>query len=365
MIEQKLYVSSSPHIQDSVSSSRLMWMVCLALMPSTLWSFYLFGLAALSVIVATVLSSAIFEALSQYLMKKDFSIRDGSGILSGLILGLTLPPGLDIWICAVGAFIAMVVAKAFFGGLGQNIFNPAMTGRVFLLIAFPKQLTQWMVPRGVGEELCGLPCTALDAAGKVVDMGSDKVDIITAASPLGVLTSDYGADAFTMAYGEEVFTKLAEFKDLALDLALGTINGSIGETSVVFLTLGGIFLLATRVITWHIPVSCLATIAVFGGLFGLPEMGLEGAAFHLFTGAAVMGAFFIATDYVTSPLYPKGKLIFGAGVGVLTMVIRLWAGYPEGVSFAVLLMNAAVPLIDRYTKPKKFGFNRLAEEGGH
>ena len=148
------------------------------------------------------------------------------------------------------------------------------------------------------------------------------------------------------------------------ELIIGRCNGSLGEMAVLFLLIGGVFLLLTKVITWHIPVSCLAAIALFGALFGFGEFDLQGATFHLFSGAAVFGAFFIATDYVTSPLHPVGKLIFGAGVGILTMVIRLWAGYPEGVSFAVLLMNATVPILDRYTKPKKFGFRKLAEEGG-
>jgi electron transport complex protein RnfD len=332
-----------------------MWTVVGALMPATLWSLYLFGLASVSVIASCVLFCMLFEALFQVLMKQKPTLKDGSSALSGLILALTLPPGLPIWICAVGAFVAMVIAKAFFGGLGQNPFNPAMTGRVFLLIAFPQPLTQWLVPRGTGETLYQNSVTALDAAGKVVALGAPNVDVITAATPLALL-SEYGIN-------KEGFEALLDFIPTT-DLLVGSLNGSLGETSALLLMLGGLFLIISKVITWHIPVSCLAAVALFGGLFGWGEVGLDGALFHLFSGGAVIGAFFIATDYVTSPLYPKGKLIFGAGVGILTMVIRLWAGYPEGVSFAVLLMNATVPILDRYTKPEKFGIQRLAAEGG-
>jgi len=292
----------------------------------------------------------VFEVLVKLAMKQPARITDGSAVLSGLILALSLPPGISIGICAVGALVAMVVAKGFFGGLGQNPFNPAMTGRVFLLIAFPQPMTQWIVPTWCKDQLFQVPVTALDSAGKVVALGSDKVDVITAATPLGILVN-YSADAVKSFIPEG-------------DLIIGRCNGSLGEMSVLFLLIGGLFLLATKVITWHIPVSCLAAVALFGALFGFGEVNLEGAAFHLFSGAAIFGAFFIATDYVTSPLHPMGKLIFGAGVGILTMVIRLYAGYPEGVSFAVLLMNATVPLLDRATKPKKFGFRRLAEQGG-
>ncbi len=349
-MEQKLYVSSSPHLRGGVTTSRLMWMVVAALTPAAGWSVYLFGMASVSVIVSTVFFCVAFEALVQVISKKTLQIKDGSAILSGLILALSLPPGLSIGICAVGAFAAMVIAKGFFGGLGQNPFNPAMTGRVFLLVAFPQPMTQWIAPAWCKEDLFQIPVTALDSAGKVVEAGSAGVDVITAATPLGILV-EYGAEAITEFVPNQ-------------EILIGRCNGSLGEMSVLFLLIGGLFLLLTKVITWHIPVSCLATVALFGALFGFGEFSLQGAAFHLFTGAAVFGAFFIATDYVTSPLHPLGKIIFGAGVGIFTMVIRLWAGYPEGVSFAVLLMNATVPLIDRFTKPKKFGFRKLAEEGG-
>ncbi len=351
-MEQKLTISSSPHVGGSTSTHGIMWTVVATLAPAALWSIYLFGLPALTVIVSTILFCVIAEALCQLVARKPVTLGDGSAALTGLILALTLPPGLPIWICAVGAIVAIVIAKAVFGGLGQNPFNPAMTGRVFLLIAFPGPLTKWIVPRGTGERFLGNLVTAVDGSGKVVSFGAEGIDAITAATPLGLL-SEKGAEAVSAMSG-------------GVDLFVGTIHGSLGETSAVLLLAGGVVLMLRKVITWHIPVSFLGTMAVFAAItHGIDSTAYASVPFHLFTGGAVLGAFFMATDYVTSPMHPMGKLIFGAGCGVLTMVIRLWAGYPEGVSFAVLLMNAAVPILDMYTRPKKFGTKRFArEEGG-
>lgn len=343
----KLFTSSSPHAHGGASTSRIMWTVCATLAPAAAWSVYLFGLPALTVILATIVFCLGFEVLCQVIARKPIAIADGSAVLTGLILALTLPPGLPIWICAVGAFVAIVVAKAVFGGLGQNPFNPAMTGRVFLLIAFPGPLTRWLVPRGTEAELFGQSVTAYDAAGNLVELGSDKADAITAATPLGLL-SEQGAHAVAAL-------------EQSTDVFLGQINGSLGETSGLLLLLGGLFLLWRKIITWHIPISFMATVALIAAITnGVDDSVYAGPVFHLCTGGVIIGAWFMATDYVTSPMFPAGKLVFGAGCGVLTMVIRLWAGYPEGVSFAVLLMNACVPIIDTYTRPKKFGFKKVA-----
>ena len=343
----KFFISSSPHAHGPESTPRIMWTVTATLLPAAAWSVYLFGLPALTVILATVLFSTIFEALADKVAGKSIATRNGSAVLTGLILALTLPPGLPIWICGVGAFVAIVVAKAVFGGLGQNPFNPAMTGRVFLLIAFPGPLTRWLVPQGTTDLLFGEKVTAYNAAGNMVELGSNSIDVITAATPLGLL-SEKGTQAVAgLANGSEAF--------------IGQLNGSLGETSALFLLIGGAFLLFKKIITWHIPASFIGAVAVFAMItnFVNPD-NYAGAIFHLFTGGVIIGALFMATDYVTSPMYPLGKLIFGVGCGVITMVIRLWAGYPEGVSFAVLLMNACVPLIDTYTRPKKFGFSEPA-----
>ena len=350
-LENRLFVSSSPHVSSGVSTPRIMWTVVASLVPAAAWSVYLFGLPALKVIVATTLFCVAAEAVCCALARKPMTIRDGSAALTGLILALTLPPGLPLWISAVGAFVAVVVTKVFFGGLGQNLFNPAMTARVFLLIAFPGAMTFWLVPRGTGDSLYGQPVTAYDADGKIVQLDSGQFDTITAATPLGLL-QEQGADAVTaLSGGQEVF--------------VGWVNGSLGETSALFLLLGGVFLLWRKIITWHIPVSFFATVAIFAAVTNAVDGArYAGPVFHLFTGGVMIGAWFMATDYVTSPMHPVGKLIFGAGCGVLTMVIRLWAGYPEGVSFAVLLMNAAVPIIDSYTRPRKFGLQRIAVQDG-
>lgn len=350
-MEQKLFISSSPHVHGGVSTRRIMWTVVAALVPAAAWSIYLFGVASVQVILSTVVFCLACEAISLLIAKKPVDLSDGSAVLTGLILALTLPPGLPIWICGAGAIMAIIVAKMVFGGLGQNPFNPAMTGRVFLLIAFPGPLTRWLVPLGTGETFLGSPVTAVDSAGKVVEIGSSNIDAVTAATPLGLL-AERGTDAVSaLASGSEIF--------------IGQINGSLGETSGLLLLIGGIVLIALKIITWHIPVAFLGSMAVFAAISqAVDSSTYAGPIFHLFTGGAILGAFFMATDYVTSPMYTKGKLLFGAGCGILTMVIRLWAGYPEGVSFAVLLMNAAVPIIDTYTRPKKFGFKRLAEQGG-
>ncbi len=350
-METTFTVSSSPHAHGGASSARIMWTVAATLLPAAAWSVWLFGLPALTVIVGTMAFAAVFEAASQLVARRPVTLQDGSAVLTGLILALTLPPGLPLWICGVGAFVAIVVAKAVFGGLGQNPFNPAMTGRVFLLIAFPAPLTRWLVPRGTGETLFDQPVAAFDAAGKVVSLAGDQVDAVTAATPLGLLAEKGAHAVAALGDGSAIFW--------------GQINGSLGETSALFLLLGGAALLLMRIITWHIPISFLATVAILALVTsGIDDATYAGPVFHLFTGGVMIGAFFMATDYVTSPMYPVGKLIFGAGCGILTMVIRLWAGYPEGVSFAVLLMNACVPVIDTYTRPRKFGLRRLAAQGG-
>jgi len=350
-MDRTLIISSSPHAHSGVTTPRIMWTVVGALLPAAAFSVYLFGLAALTVLAATVVFCVVAEGLAGLAFGKPLTLKDGSAVLTGLILAMTLPPGLPLWICAVGAFAAIVVAKSVFGGLGQNPFNPAMTGRVFLLIAFPGPMTRWPVPSGTGDTLFGAPVSAIDAAGAAVPAGSAGVDAITAATPLGLLSEQSARAVDTLSSGIEIY--------------LGQINGSLGETSGILLLVGGLFLMARRIISWHIPFAFLGTMALFAGITHAvnPERYAD-IPFHLFTGGAIIGAFFMATDYVTSPLFNRGRILFGAGCGVLTMVIRLWGGYPEGVSFAVLLMNACVPMINNITAPKKFGLQPSAAQGG-
>lgn len=325
-------VSFAPHVHDGSSVPRIMWTVFAALVPAAAVSVYAFGLDALRVLALSTLSCMAMEALSLVIMKRDpRASLDGSAALTGFLLGLTLPAGLSNGIILVGAFVAIIVAKQVFGGLGHNPFNPALTSRVFLLIAFPKQLTTWPVPRGMEDiqEFMGLAVTRAQ-------------DAVTTATPLGAI-KEHAVKAMPNIQLNDLFFGVHT-------------PGSIGEISALALLLGAAVLLYKRIITWHIPVATLLTVAVMGAIthFASPAKYAD-PFFHLFAGGLFIGAFFMATDYVTSPVWPAGKIIYGVGVGVLTMLIRLWGGYPEGVSFAILLMNAATPLIDRYTVPTPFG----------
>lgn len=330
-------VSFAPHVHDGSSVPRIMWTVFAALLPAAAVSVYAFGLPALRVLILSTLLCVGFEALSLVIMRRDpRASLDGSAALTGFLLGLTLPSGVSNGILVVGAFVAIVVAKQVFGGLGHNPFNPALTSRVFLLIAFPKQLTTWPVPRGLEDiqEFMGVAVTRAQ-------------DAVTSATPLGAI-KEHAVRAMPHIQLNDLFFGVHT-------------PGSIGEISALALLAGAAFLLYKRIITWHIPAAILATTAVMGGLTHLVNPAkYADPFFHLFAGGLFIGAFFMATDYVTSPVWPLGKIIYGVGVGVLTMIIRLWGGYPEGVSFAILLMNAATPLIDRYTVPKPFGLQGAA-----
>ena len=375
-LDKMLITSSSPHAHSGSTTSKIMWTVIIVLAFPAAFAVAMFGLEALLVLVLTVGSAVAFEAGWQAARKERIAIKDGSAILTGLLLALNLPATAPWWMCLVGGFVAMILGKAVFGGLGQNPFNPALTARVFLLIAFPVPMTQWVLPMTLEPEYAAegrvseIPSTVPALADTGISFFDDgeaiidregtpagEVDMMTAASPLGILAESENP-------GEAVggINLLSLFHG-------GHENGSLGEVSALLLLLGGIILLFRRIITWHIPVSFLGTVAIFALLVGVADPECAGPPiwywplFHLFAGGVMIGAWFMATDYVTSPMFPKGKILFGVGCGLLTMVIRLYGDYPEGVSFAILIMNAAVPLIDRYTKPRKFGFVRLAEEG--
>lgn len=352
--EQKFVVSSSPHAHSGRSTSQIMWEVVIALLPATAVGLYNFGFRGAMVVALTVLSAMAFEAIWQAASRKGQTVMDGSATLTGLLLALNLPPSSPWWMCVVGGAVAILLGKMVFGGLGQNPFNPALTGRVFLLIAFPAEMTTWLLPRAAGkmpETFLGQLTVARDGAGNVLAEGASKVDMITSATPLGIINEQgYGA------LGHMNFW----------DALLGhMINGSLGEVSALALLLGGGFLLFRRIISWHIPVSFLVTMAVMAQVTHMVDpQAYAPAHIHLVTGGALIGAFFMATDYVTSPMTPTGQLVFGVGCGLLTMVIRLWGGYPEGVSFAILLMNALTPLIDRYVRRPRFGTVAQGNPGG-
>lgn len=313
----KLIISPSPHIHGGDSIEKNMRGVILALMPALLVGFYFFGFGALIVTLTSVISCVLFEYLIQrFMLKTKPTIHDGSAIVTGVLLAMNLPANIPFWMVILGALFAIGVAKMSFGGLGNNPFNPALAGRVFLLISFPVAMTTWPVP-------LPLSIRYLDAA--------------TGATPLSTLKGSH-----------------AEIPQL-LDLLTGNMGGSLGEVSAVAILLGLVYLLVRKIITWHIPVSILLTVAVFTGILYLanPEE-FASPTFHLLTGGLMLGAVFMATDYATSPMNKRGMVIYGVGIGVITVVIREFGAYPEGVSFAILIMNAFTPLINHYIKPRRF-----------
>ncbi len=323
-MEDKLLLSSSPHIHSGESVAATMHTVILALLPASLVGIYYFGFPALFVIILAVVSCMAFEAAAQKAMKRKVTIYDGSAALTGILLAMNLPPSAPWWVVVLGSLIAIGMGKQVYGGLGYNPFNPALVARVFLLISFPVQMTTWTLPKPILE----------------------SGDSVTGATPLGLLQES------VMKNGN--IDALKTVSESAL--FLGNAGGSIGEVSAIALLIGAALLFYKGYITWHIPLSFMGSSFVFAGIFWLIDpTRYADPVFHILAGGLILGAFFMATDYVTSPMTPKGMIIFGAGCGLITMIIRLWGGYPEGVSFAILLMNSATPLIDRYTVPKRFG----------
>lgn len=321
-MENKLYVSPSPHIHGGDSISKNMYGVLIALVPAFLVSLYFFGLGALIVTFVSVFFCVLFEYLIQkFLMKKEPTIMDGSAILTGVLLAFNLPSNLPIWIIIIGALAAIGIGKMSFGGLGNNIFNPALTGRIFLLISFPAQMTTWPL---------------VDA---------------TSAFPMTYTDATTGATVLSMM-NEGALDKLPTLTDMLI----GSMGGSLGEVSALALILGLFYMLWKKIITWHIPVSILLTVFIFTGIMHLVDpVKYASPLVHLLSGGLMLGAIFMATDYVTSPMSKNGMLVYGIGIGILTTVIRLFGSYPEGMSFAIFIMNGVTPLINSYMKPKHFG----------
>lgn len=320
----KFVISLSPHVHSGDSVKNNMYGVIIALIPALLVSLWAFGLGSVIVTLTSVLSCVFFEwCITKYILKKPSTIMDGSAVLTGLLLAFNLPSNLPVWIIVLGALFAIGVVKISFGGLGSNLFNPALAGRIFLLISFPVQMTSW--PQ-IGQL-------------------SSYIDATTEATPLALMKMAAKGDA----------TALDKLPD-SLSLFLGSNPGSLGEISALALLIGLIYMLWRKIITWHIPVSILATVAVFSGIMHwIDPTKFASPLVHLFTGGIMLGAIFMATDYVTSPMTHKGMLIYGVAIGVLTVLIRLFGAYPEGVSFAIFIMNAFTPIINTYCKPKRFG----------
>ena len=324
---EKLIVSSSPHMVTKTDTSKIMGTVLIALLPAFAVGIYQFGFRVVTLTAVFVASCVLFEYLYNKITKKPQTVGDLSAVLTGVLLAFNCPSSLPYEIAIVGSFAAIVVIKQLFGGIGQNLVNPAVTARVFMFIAFATPMTSWPTPRG-GH-----------ATGAVVDA-------TTSATPLGVLSHGSFADVYN-----DGFTKM--------DLFLGNVGGCIGEVSALAILIGGLFLIWKKVISPIIPVTFIATVFVLGLIWG----GFDGALFHILAGGLMLGAFFCATDYVTSPTLPLGKVIFGIGCGLFTMLIRIFASYPEGVSFAILLMNILTPYIDKICEKKMYKLPKKAKEG--
>jgi electron transport complex protein RnfD len=305
----------------------MMWVV-IALLPGVAVSFYYFGLEAVRTMVIATAACMAFEFASMKFLGTKGSLKDMSAVVTGILLGMNLPATSPWWMIVAGAFIAMFVAKHLFGGLGCNIFNPALTARVFLLIAWPVHMTTWLKP------------------GVLNLVSADQIAAVTGATPLGLVKEG----------------RLGEITQTSVDLLLGNVGGSVGEISTIALVLGGVILLVKKIITWEIPVVFIATTFAITGIAWLVNpTAYVSPVTHILTGGLMLGAFFMATDMVTSPITFRGRVVFAAGCGMFTAFIRLWGGYPEGVSFAILLMNATTPLIDHLMAPKTFGTVKKAK----
>lgn len=316
-----LTISPSPHFKDKPTTKSLMFGVLTALIPTFLVSLYSFGIGALVTTLVSVGSCVLFEWLiTKYMLKQQPHIADGSAILTGVLLAFNLPSNISPFIVMFGALIAIGIAKMCFGGLGCNLFNPALVARVFLLISFPVQMTSWPKP---------------------IESRLNYLDAVTGATPMAAIKA-----------GDLSLSENANF----IDMMIGKTGGSLGEVAAIALILGGIYMIARKIITWHIPVSIILTVFAFAGLLWLIDPSqYVNPLYHILGGGLLLGAIFMATDYVTSPMSASGKIIFGIGIGLLTIIIRLWGNYPEGMSFAILLMNAVVPLINKKFQPARFG----------
>lgn len=307
----ELLLSTSPHLHSRWTTKQIMWFVVLALVPCVISSVVFFGLYQLVILATAVIFAAGTEALIQYLLKKPITVSDGSAVITGLLLGLIVPPNFSPVFTALGAIFSIAIGKMVFGGLGYNIFNPALAGRAFLQAAFPVAITTWTIPHFA-------------------------VDAVSKATPLAALKFDH------------VVTPIAP-------LIVGNVGGSLGETSAIAVLIGGLFLIVTGVANWRVPAAMTVGVLVFGGGMWLLDPSAPNPLFHIFAGSFLFGALFMATDYVTSPVTGTGMWVYGLGISLVLVLIRVYGGLPEGVMYSILFMNAFVPLINRYTQPKIFG----------
>ena len=325
----KVSTQAPVHIHGDHSADKIMWNMIIALVPVMLASFYFFGLSAVLVTITSVVSCVLFEYLIQrfFFDKNEITVSDGSAVITGLLLAFNVPSSLPFWMVIIGSLVAIGIAKMSYGGIGKNIFNPALIGRVFLLISFPVEMTTWPVPLKNTTALT-------DAISGPTMLSSVREGMLNGHSL------------------SKIFENIPSYQDMFL----GNKGGSLGEVSALVIIIGGLFLLFKKIISWHIPVSFILTVFIFTGILWErnPDIYAD-PVFHILAGGLMLGAIFMATDPVTSPMTKSGKIIFGLGCGIITVVIRTWGSYPEGVSFAILIMNAFVPLINKRFRPKRFG----------
>lgn len=333
----RVQVSPSPHIRDDINVRSVMLAVVLALVPACIGGIWFFGIRVLWVIVASSISAVATEGICQKLTRRRVTISDGSALVTGILLAMNLPPAVPIWLACIGSVFAIAIAKIPFGGLGYNPLNPALAGRAFLLASWPTYMTTWSAP----------------ARGSLSGISS-----VTTATPLATFKYAYSllrsGSIQNLDSANAIFRQLYSYPSLK-NLFFGNVGGCIGETSVILLLIGAVYLLLRKIISWETPLSYIGTVALMTWVFGGKGLFSGMPLFHILSGGLMLGAFFMATDMVTSPITSKGKLIFGFGCGILTSIIRLYGGYPEGVSYSILIMNITVPLIDKYTRPRKLG----------
>lgn len=327
----QLVISGSPHVNGSESVRKIMYTVVIAMIPALLVSIYFLGFQVLRVLAVSIIACVLFEWLIQkFIIKGPLTINDGSAVVTGMLLAFNISSTVPTWMVIAGAFVTIGIAKMSFGGLGKNPFNPALVGRVFMLISFPVEMTLWPKPVPIFE--------------------SGLIDAVTGPTSLAIVKDGLNA-------GQTIDEIVASGNiPSVVEALLGNTSGALGEISAIALLLGGVFMVIRKVIDWQIPATILATVYVFAGIFHwIDPTHYITPEFHLISGGLILGAVFMATDMVTSPMSMSGKIVFAVGIGLITIIIRMWGAYPEGISFAILIMNAFVPLINKAFKPKRFG----------
>jgi electron transport complex protein RnfD len=315
-----LFLASSPHIGSPVTARPLMTNVLIALAPAAVFGVVIYGVPALLTIVISVATAIIGESLFRLITRQDVRVRDLSAVVSGLLLALVLPPSTPLWMTALGAAFAIIMAKEFFGGLGANVFNPALIGRAFLIMSFPAALTNWTLPGGFGA------------------------DAVSSPTPLGIVKL-----GGSIAAVGEALAGSPDYRQVIKTLFIGNHSGCIGESSILLIAAGAVFLLITKTIDWRAPAAMIASCVVLSAILGMDPL------FAVLSGGLCFGAVFMATDYVSTPVTSTGKLLFGCGAGIITVLIRKWGGYPEGVSYGILIMNAVTPFLNKFIQ-KKYGY---------